>query len=77
MILWVGTRIHGKEFSDEMLRERIPYMYVVPFHWFSNSLYRLFRDSCGLVLLEEHSLPHASPAQLKHRIGVFRKHGQG
>ncbi len=59
---------------EELLRERIFYMYVVPERLAGPAL-RVRLLASGLEPVTEEPLPHASPAQLKHALGVFRRRG--
>jgi hypothetical protein len=50
-------------------------MYVVPERYDGPELHALLGASYGFDLLESAGLPHASVAQMVHRLAVFRKRG--
>jgi hypothetical protein len=72
LLLAMARRLHGREFSDELLLERIPYAYNLPAHY-DPDMKRWLESQGGLAAVEEIEMPHVSIAQLKHRITVFRK----
>jgi SAM-dependent methyltransferase len=72
LILAVGKRVHGRGMSDDLLRDRIPYMYLQPYRHLGPGLKAVLGE-CGLGPLEERAWPHASPAQPRHRLCVYRK----
>lgn len=73
LILVVARFLHGRAWDSESLRERIPYMYLVPARYDGPGLHALLSDTFALDLVERVPLPHASPAQMKHTLAVFRK----
>jgi len=73
LILVLARGIHGRRYDDARLRERIPYMYLLPQRYHCPALREMLRGSCGLQLVGEYPFVHASIAQLKHRMAVFRK----
>ena len=69
--LGIATRLHP-QWDRALLEERIPYLYMLPERiddaGFVGSLARLGLERVGVELL-----PHASLAQPKHRLSVYRK----
>jgi SAM-dependent methyltransferase len=72
LILAVGRRLHGGGVPDGVLRDRVPYMYLLPCRHLGPGLRAVLRR-CGLEPVEERAWPHASPAQPRHRLCVYRK----
>jgi SAM-dependent methyltransferase len=77
LVLWLARLLHGHELDDDMLRQRVEYMYHVPFRFDSDALHRMMREECALELVSLRSEPHVSIAQAKHRMTVSRKAGPG
>ena len=77
LILAVARGIHGRRYDLALLRERVPYMYLLPERDHGPALREILDASCGLELVGEYPFPHASIAQLKHRMAVFRKREPG
>ncbi len=75
LILLAARAVHGRRYGADALRERLPYMYVLPERYDGPELHALISTSYDLDLLERARLPHASVAQMKHRLAVFRKRG--
>jgi len=69
----VARVLHGRAFPDAMLHERIAYMYVIPRRYGGDALTGTIEACCPLRL--EAVLPsrHASLAQPRHRIEVWRR----
>jgi SAM-dependent methyltransferase len=76
-LLAVARALHGRRWDEDLLRERIPYMYVVPFRWDSAALHARMAERWGLSVLATEPVPHASPAQFKHRLVVARRGAAG
>jgi hypothetical protein len=57
----------------ELIRERLPYLYLLPERIDGKRLRGTFLAAGGLAVLEEQLVPQASPAQPRHRLVVFRK----
>jgi len=74
-ILQIGRALHGREMSDEGLRERIGYMYVPPERVMGERLLRTF-ESAGLHRIGEHAMKSVSLSQLKHAVTVFERRGE-
>jgi ubiquinone/menaquinone biosynthesis C-methylase UbiE len=68
----LGRRLAGGRLSTEMIRERVAYMYIIPSFQasqdFSRKLARLGMDLEGVL-----PCPHASIAQMKHQIELYRR----
>jgi SAM-dependent methyltransferase len=73
LILAVGKKLHQSGVSEELLRERVGYMYSLPHCYLGPSLKHLLSAQFGLELVGDWPLPHASLAQPKHRFCVYRK----
>lgn len=70
-ILRVGRALHG-EMSDDLLRERIHYMYLPPQRLMSGGLEREMARR-GLRLVDRRAMRSSSLAQLKHQLTILRK----
>ena len=68
----IGRLIHPS-WSAQLIRERIPYLFMKPARCDNASLRGAFRTAGRLVVQQWYELPHASPAQPKHRLLVFRR----
>jgi trans-aconitate methyltransferase len=75
LILAVARALHRGQYDDALLRERVPYMYVVPDRYDSRALHARLRERWGFELLATEAIPRASVAQLKHRLVVARRGG--
>ena len=75
IVLKAGVALHGRELSEEMVRERVEYMYVLPHRFAGRRLNEWLGRECGLRLLEQYHLPRASVAQLQHSMNVFSRAG--
>jgi SAM-dependent methyltransferase len=73
LILKIGRMLHGRQMSDEGLRERVPYMYIAPERMAGRSLRETIAPSVGLHLVTRYSMPSTSLSQLKHEVLVFQK----
>ena len=73
LILAIGRILHGREMSDDGLRERIPYMYIAPERMAGRSLRETIAPSVGLELVTRYPMPSASLSQLRHEVLVFQK----
>ena len=71
-LLSIARALHGGRYDDALLRERVPYMYVVPDRYDSRALHARLRRRWGFEVLATEPIPRASPAQLKHRLVVAR-----
>jgi cyclopropane fatty-acyl-phospholipid synthase-like methyltransferase len=73
VIFGIARMIHGKDMSDEGLRERVPYMYLPPQRLAGRSLRESIAPSVGLRLVTRYPMPSTSLSQLKHEVLVFEK----
>jgi len=71
-ILQVGRLLHGREMSDDGLRERIGYMYIPPERVMGEQLARTF-ESAGLHPTAEYAMKSVSLSQLRHRVTIFER----
>jgi SAM-dependent methyltransferase len=67
-----GRMLHPS-WSAESIRERVPYLYLLPTHIDGKDMRDAFRVFGGLAVEQVIPIPHASLAQPKHRLVVFRK----
>jgi trans-aconitate methyltransferase len=74
-LLALARALHGRDYDEALLRERVPYMYVVPDRYDSRALHRRLRARWGFEILASEPIPRASPAQLRHRLVVARRVG--
>jgi SAM-dependent methyltransferase len=72
LVLAVARILHRRRYDDTLLRERVPYMYVVPDRYDSRALHARLRTRWGFEIVATEPIPRASPAQLKHRLVVAR-----
>lgn len=73
IILRIGRALHGREMSDEGLRERVPYMYIPPERLAGRHLRESIAPSVGLRLITRYPMESTSLSQLKHEVLVFEK----
>lgn len=73
IILVMGKCLHGSHFQEELLREHIPYMHLLPKRYDCHTFRQFLSNSCGLEFMGEHPVPHLSIDQPKHGMTVFRK----
>ncbi len=71
LVLAAGKLAHPRE-PTERIRERVPYMYVIPERLDGETL-RGIERAHGLELVEERPIAHASLAQPRHRLTVLRR----
>lgn len=67
--------VHGRKFSDEMIRQRVEYMYILPRRYDGPTFQDRFR-SLGLTPVTSLPEPHAGLGQMRQRLTVFRKQTQ-
>ena len=72
-LLAIARALHSGRYDDALLRERVPYMYVVPDRYDSRALHARLSERWGFEILATEPIPRASPAQLKHRLVVARR----
>ena len=73
LIMQAGRVLHGREMSDEGLRERVPYMYIPPERLAGRNLREKIAPSVGLRLITRYPMPSTSLSQLKHEVLVFER----
>jgi trans-aconitate methyltransferase len=73
LTLALARALHGRQYDQALLRERIPYMYLVPHRYDSPSLHTRLRDRWSIEVLATEPTPRASLAQLAHRLVVARR----
>jgi len=72
-ILSMGKLLHRGRVSEETLRERVNYMYLLPQRYLSDALIGQLENSFGLDQVRQYPVAHDSPAQPKHRLIILRK----
>ncbi len=72
--LWVANRMHGGEFSERELQERLMYLYTGS-RLLDSPDVRALTGRLGWNLELDEPVEHASPAQLKHRLLAWKKPG--
>jgi trans-aconitate methyltransferase len=72
-VLGIARALHGRDYDEALLRERVPYVYVVPDRYDSRALHGRLRARWGFQVLAREAIPRASPAQLRHRLVVARR----
>ncbi|NQV20154.1 MAG: class I SAM-dependent methyltransferase [Rhodospirillales bacterium] len=75
-LLWAGRLLHP-EWDAQMIRERVPYMYRLPYRVDGRVLRRRLFTGAGLGLVACQKLPRDSIAQAFHRFAVYRKASDG
>lgn len=68
----VGRALHPA-WGPDLIRERIPYLYLLPARFDDDRLRRDFAEIADMEFVHAESLPHASLAQPKHHLLIFRK----
>jgi SAM-dependent methyltransferase len=74
VILAIARLVHGREMSDEGLRERLPYMYLPPQRLAGRSLRETIAPAVGLRFVTRYPAPSTSLSQLRHEVLVFERH---
>jgi trans-aconitate methyltransferase len=72
-LLALARLLHGRDYDDALLRERVPYMYVIPDRYDSAALHARLRARWNFEILLAEPIPRASPAQLAHRLVVAKR----
>lgn len=75
LVLAAARKLHGDEMTDELLCERIQYMYLLPFRYWGRLMKDQFRQ-IHFETLEVQPVPHASWAQPKHVLCACRNSAQ-
>lgn len=73
LALMAARLLHGRSHPDDFLRERLGYVYVLPFRQWSGTLEVRLTAVHGLDNLEAVRYRHTSPGQLRHRLWCFRR----
>jgi trans-aconitate methyltransferase len=73
LLLALARVLHGRDYDDALLRERVPYMYLVPHRYDSEALHDLLRRRWNFDILATEPIARASIAQLAHRLVVARR----
>lgn len=73
LILSLSRLFHRKNYTDDMLKERIHYMYLLPFRYFNNFFHSKFESSHNMKLVKKIHLAHTSFAQPKHMLCIYKK----
>jgi SAM-dependent methyltransferase len=72
LLMGLGRLAYGRSLNDDLLRERIEYMYIPPEQFMSHATESQTR-SLGLSLIARHEMPGASATQLKQQVSVFQR----
>ena len=70
---WRRQRSVHSGWPDSLLRERIPYLYLLPERIDGPAFRERLRVAGGLAVEKELPMPHASISQPRHRLVIFRK----
>jgi trans-aconitate methyltransferase len=73
LILSAARLVHGVSVPTEALRERVLYMYEIPYRFDGAKLHDLLSEPYGLDSVARISEVHASLTQMKHGVHIFRK----
>ena len=77
IVLAAARILHGRHHDPQVLRQRLPYMYLLPYRYDSEALRSLLGSKWNLQLVAQHAVPHESLAQPKHRMLVLQKGTSG
>jgi SAM-dependent methyltransferase len=69
----IARLLHRSQFDEELLRQRLPYMYMLPLRYDGPSLRRLLSDRFALEAVAEQEEPRVSVAKPRHKIITFKK----
>ena len=72
-ILLAARTLYGNRWEPAALADRLPYMYSLPVRADGPRFRKMLATRYGLELVQCEPAPHASLAQPKHRILVFRR----
>jgi SAM-dependent methyltransferase len=72
-ILFAARALYGNRWDGAALADRLPYMYSLPVRADGQRFRRMLATQYCLDLVRSEPAPHASLAQPKHRILVFRR----
>lgn len=73
LILQAGKLLTRNKFSEQQLRDKIIYMYILPERFEGQAMREMLTKQYGLILEREQKEPHASLAQPKHLLVAYRK----
>ena len=73
LLLGIARVLHGGRYDDALLRERVPYMYVVPDRYDTRALHAKLATLWSFEILTTEPIRRASPAQLGHRLVAARR----
>ncbi len=73
VIFLIGKLMHANRLSETELRQRVQYMYLLPYRYLSAPFIEELKNEHCLELIDDTSITHESLAQPKHRMVVFRK----
>ena len=73
LLMAAGRRAYGRQFGDELIRERVEYMFIPPEQLMTRQLVLELAPSLGLRLVAHHEMPGTSATQLRQRVTVFQK----
>ncbi len=73
LLFAVAWWLHGDALSEEAVRERVHYMYLLPRCYEGRALQNALEKRHGLQLTSRQPVSHASIAQPKHVLKVYRK----
>ena len=68
-----AARMIHPAWPAEMIRERIPYMFLLPHRTDGREFRDVLWKTARLAVFEERPVPHVSPVQPKHTTVIFRK----
>jgi len=71
MALALAKRLYP-DWEEAQLRDRIPYLYVIPVHLDSHA-FRASLEKAGLSLTTRRMLPRSSVAKLRHSLSIYRR----
>jgi SAM-dependent methyltransferase len=73
LLLALARAAHGRHYDESLLRERIPYMYLIPSRYDTKALHTRLREQWNIEVIATEPVARASLAQLAHRLVVARK----
>jgi SAM-dependent methyltransferase len=72
LVLAAAKRLHP-DWEPELLRERIPYFFMLPERFDGRAMRHALSETFGLRLIDAQDLPRESLAKAKHRCIVYRR----
>ncbi len=73
LIFAIAKNIHGNNYSEELLLERVNYMYLLPHRFFCDTTDRLLVSALRANKICEINVEHTSIGQPKHKLCIYRK----